>query len=485
MPALRILPPSATIDSDAVVVGVVAGSDGLRLASGAKAVDTALGRRLIAALKAAGASGKADDVVKIPTLGLAPFGLVIATGLGPDPKAPEQLRRAVGAAMRAATNNPRVHIAIDGPIDAIAEGALLGSYTFSLYKSALPRRALRTITMTANLDSAARSALRRARIVAAAVIGARDLVNMPPNDLYPETFAARAAALAATQGLDFEVLDAKALARGGYGGILAVGGGSARPPRLVRVSYRPPGARTRVALIGKGITFDSGGLNLKSANLTWMKSDMGGAAAVLTSTVAAAALKLPVAITATVPMAENMPSGSAYRPSDVLMMRDGRTVEVADTDAEGRLVLADAISRALEDDPDYLIEASTLTGAQLVALGTRVIGAMGEPSWRDRVVRSGNAAGESVWSMPLPDDLRKGLESPVADLVNLPSDRWGAMLVAGHFLADFMPPGKPWVHLDIAGPAWNSGSARDYTPQGGTGAAVRTIIAALTDLAGK
>jgi len=249
------------------------------------------------------------------------------------------------------------------------------------------------------------------------------------------------------------------------------------------MSYRPSRPKARVALVGKGITFDSGGLNLKTANMTWMKSDMGGAAAVLTSTVAAAALKLPIEITATVPMAENMPSGSAYRPSDVVTMRNGRTVEVADTDAEGRLVLADGIARALEDEPDYLIEASTLTGAQLVALGTRVIGAMGEARLRDRVVAAGNRVGESVWAMPLPDELRSGLESAVADLANLPTDRWGGMLMGGHFLADFMPQGQPWVHLDIAGPAWNPGGARDYTPKGGTGAAVRTIIAALSDLA--
>jgi leucyl aminopeptidase len=182
-------------------------------------------------------------------------------------------------------------------------------------------------------------------------------------------------------------------------------------------------------------------------------------------------------------MVENMPSGSAYRPSDVLAMRGGRTVEVADTDAEGRLILADAISRALEDEPDQLIEASTLTGAQLIALGPRVIGAMGEPQLRDRTVRAGTAAGEPIWAMPLPEDLRAGLDSPVADVVNLPTDRWGGMLVAGHFLAGFIPAGQPWVHLDIAGPAWNAGSARDYTPKGATGAGVRTIIATLIDLA--
>jgi len=210
---------------------------------------------------------------------------------------------------------------------------------------------------------------------------------------------------------------------------------------------------------------------------------MGGAAAVIASLAAIAALRLPVEVTATVPMAENMPGGSAYRPSDVITLRGGRTVEVADTDAEGRLILAEAIIRALEDEPDYLIEASTLTGGQLVALGSRVIGAMGEPAWRDRVAAAGNAVGETVWPMPLPADLRKGLDSTVADLVNVPGDRWGSMLVGGHFLADFIPAGLAWVHLDIAGPAWNTGGPRDYTPKGGTGAAVRTIIAAVEQLA--
>jgi leucyl aminopeptidase len=238
-------------------------------------------------------------------------------------------------------------------------------------------------------------------------------------------------------------------------------------------------------LVGKGITFDSGGLNIKTANMAAMKGDMGGAAAVIAATVAIAALKLPVEVIATVPMAENMPSGSAYRPSDVLRMRSGQTVEVGNTDAEGRLVLADGISRAVEDEPDYLIEASTLTGAQLVALGPRVIGAMGEATFRDRVAAAGNAAGETVWAMPLPEELRSGLDSPVADLGNVSGDRAGGMLVGGLFLADFMPDGLPWVHLDIAGPAWNGSGPHDYTPKGGTGAVVRTIIAAAEDLAAR
>jgi leucyl aminopeptidase len=192
---------------------------------------------------------------------------------------------------------------------------------------------------------------------------------------------------------------------------------------------------------------------------------------------------VPIAVTATVPMAENMPSGTSYRPSDILTMRDGSTVEVGDTDAEGRLVLADAISRAVEDAPDRLIEASTLTGAQLIALGPRVMGAMGEPGWRDEVVAAAGEAGEAAWAMPLPTELRKGLESPVADLVNVPAERFGGMLVGGTFLAEFIPDGLQWVHLDIAGPAFNQGAARDYTPKGGTGAGVRTIITAVERLA--
>jgi leucyl aminopeptidase len=484
VPSVTIVDPAAdpTVfdKADAVVVGVVPSATGPRLARGAKAVDAAMGNRLTVALKAAGATGRPGQVVKIPTLGLAPFGLVIATGIGSD-QTGEAVRRAVGAALRAAAH-PRVHIAVDAPIGAIVEGALLGGYRYTVYKSAPGKQIVRRVTVGAAATAENRSAMRTARTVAVAVQQARDLVNTPPNDLYPETFAARAVELAAAEALEIEVLDARALARGRYGGIVAVGAGSARPPRLVRLSYRPRRAVGHVALVGKGITFDSGGLNLKTAHLTWMKSDMAGAAAVLASTVAAAALRLPIAVTATVPMAENMPSGSAYRPSDIVTLRGGRSVEIADTDAEGRLVLADAISRAVEDEPDHLIEVSTLTGAQLIALGPRIIGAMGEPDWRDRVARCGNAAGESVWAMPLTEDLRAGLDSPVADLVNVPPDRWGAMLVGGQFLAEFMPDAMPWVHLDIAGPAWNAGGARDYTPQGGTGAGVRTIMACLHDL---
>jgi leucyl aminopeptidase len=190
-----------------------------------------------------------------------------------------------------------------------------------------------------------------------------------------------------------------------------------------------------------------------------------------------------VEIIATLPMAENLPSASSYRPSDVLTVRGGRTIEVSDTEASGRIVIAEALSRAVQDEPDYLIEASTLSAAQRVALGPRVIAAMGEPQLRDRVIAAATAAGESLWAMPLSSDLRPRLDSTVADLATLAPDRWGAMLIGAAFIADFVPADLPWVHLDIAGPAWNTAAPHGYTPKGGTGAGVITLLAALTAIA--
>jgi leucyl aminopeptidase len=315
---------------------------------------------------------------------------------------------------------------------------------------------------------------------------ARDLVNTPPSDLHPAELAEVARAEGSKAGLTVEVLDEKALRKGGYGGILGVGQGSSSPPRLVHLSYKGAGRgkKTTVALIGKGITFDSGGLSLKpAAAMEEMKMDMGGAAAVIAAVRAAAELALPVDVEAWVPMAENMPSGAAIRPSDVLTMRSGLRVEVTNTDAEGRLILADAIARAAEDKPDIILDVATLTGAQLVALGARTTGVMGnDDDLRTTVVDAATRAGEPSWPMPFPAELRKGLDSDIADLVNS-GPREGGMLLAGIFLKEFVPEGVRWAHLDIAGPAYNSGEAYGYTPHGGTGAAVRTFVQFLEDLA--
>jgi leucyl aminopeptidase len=492
MTSVFLIDSAAPLTADAVVVATVCTDDGVALADGAAGVDATLGGVLLDALRAAEATGKADEAIKIPTLGKSATPLVVAAGLGvaaPDTLEPEAVRRAVGTALRGLQSAKRVAVAIGSGTDpqlvqAIADGALLGGYRFTRYKPSAEPNALRRvdIAVTKPADAGAKAAIRQSRIIIEAVNNTRDLVNTPANHLNPVTFAAYARERGEAAGLTVEVLDERALKRGRYGAILAVGGGSRTPPRLVRLSHMPAGARASVALVGKGITFDSGGLDLKQSGMGDMKSDMAGAAAVIESIIAAARLKLPIAITATVPMAENAVSGSSYRPSDILVMRDGRTVEIDNTDAEGRLILADAILRACEDSPDYLIETATLTGGQVVALGNGTSGVMGTDALRDRVVALGTAAGESLWPMPMPPRLRSVLDSPVADVVNLPKDRSASMLVGATFLKDFVPEGLEWVHVDIAGPAFLH-SASGYNGQGGTGVIVRTILASLIDLA--
>ncbi len=474
------------------------------LAPGAENIDAALDGRLAETLAQLGATGKAGEHHRIATFGATGAPVILAVGLGDAPRTrranldPEQIRRAAGVALRALAGAN--HVALTLPtsgsqgIRPIAEGALLGAYAYHRYRNASkadhrdPVAAISIVVDDAR-SAEARKALARAQIVADAVCAVRDLVNTPPSDLHPKEFADFAAKLAEENNLDIEILDERQLKRSGFGGVIGVGQGSVNPPRLVRLEYRHPRAKKTIALIGKGITFDSGGLSLKpTASMDWMKSDMGGAAAVVLATIAIAQLKLRVNVTAWAPLAENMPSGAAQRPSDVLTIYGGKTVEVLNTDAEGRLVLADALVRASEEQPDLLIDAATLTGAQLVALGARTSGVMGnDDRLRSSVVDAAKRAGEQMWPMPLPPELRKSLDSQVADIANI-GDSFGGMLVAGTFLQDFV--GKqdngqpiPWAHLDIAGPAFNQGDPYGYTPKGGTGAAVATFVQLAEDLA--
>jgi leucyl aminopeptidase len=497
------------VKADAVVVGVATGADGRPvLAPGAKSIDTALGRRLLATLASLGATGAAGECHRVATLGATAAPVVTAVGLGPaarrgQPFSPEALRRAVGVALRSLAGSQRVAIALGGEsgiasdagdtLAAVAEGALLGAYSYRRYRHAsldAHRAPVASVLILVDdpKSKAAKQVISRAEIVSASVCTARDLVNTPPSDLHPREFAEFAAAEAERVDLGIETLDEKALKKAGYGGIIGVGQGSVNPPRLVRLSYRHPRATKTLALVGKGITFDSGGLSLKpAAPMEWMKSDMGGAAAVLTAMVAIAQLKLVVNVTGWAPLAENMPSGTAQRPSDVLTIYGGKTVEVLNTDAEGRLVLADALVRASEELPDFIVDAATLTGAQLVALGTRTSGVMSnDDDFRTAVADAAVRAGEQMWPMPLPPELRKSLDSPIADIANI-GEQFGGMLVAASFLNDFV--GKrdgepiPWAHLDIAGPAFNQGEPFGYTPKGGTGAAVRTFVQLADDVA--
>ena len=485
------------IDADALVIAVCSGAEGPQPAPGTKDIDDALGGTLAGTLAALGATGEAGEVTKIATGGRLAAPLIVAVGIGADggdaPIEPEVLRRAAGAAVRAVGSprgsgqaQQRIAIALpargQAEAEAVALGALLGGYTFGRYRSEPAGPA--ALTLVASGSHTAEAA-RRAEVLATAVTLARDLVNTGPSDLVPDTFAARAGQIAAEAGIGITVLDEQALAEGGYGGILGVGQGSVHPPRLVRLEYAPPGASKALVLAGKGITFDSGGLSLKPAKaMETMKSDMGGAAAVLAAMQAISTLGLPVRVVGYLPLAENMPSGTAQRPSDVLTMYGGTTVEVLNTDAEGRLVLADALARSASDSPDVLVDVATLTGAQIVSLGARVAGVMAnDDALRDAVVDAAGRAGEAMWPMPLPDELRKGLESPVADLTNVAPDRNGGMLVAGLFLREFVPLGVRWAHLDIAGPAYNEGPPHGYTPKGGTGAATRTLVQIAQDMA--
>ncbi|MEA2703396.1 MAG: leucyl aminopeptidase [Actinomycetota bacterium] len=489
--------PAASLKTDALVIGVAKGPKGLVLAPGSESVAAAFGKGLLPALVGQGASGKAEEVTRLASLGATKASVVVAVGLGDA--APvfesELLRRATGSAVRALAGTGSVGLALPAgdavSLRAVVEGALLGAYAFTTYRTtslADHKAPVAAFTVVSDLGKAAKAVVRRAEVVAAAVKLARDLVNTPPSDLHPVELAAAASEQARRVGLSVEVLDEKALKKGAYGGILGVGQGSANPPRLVHLTHKGKGAQGRrnvtVALVGKGITFDSGGISIKpAAGMEDMKSDMGGAAAVIATMAAVAELGLAIDVEAWVPMAENMPSGTAIRPSDVLTMRGGKKVEVNNTDAEGRLILGDAIARACEDTPDYVLDVATLTGAQLVALGSRTAGVMSnDDGLRSQVVAAATTAGEAMWGMPLPPDLRKGLDSEIADMVNT-GPREGGMLTAGLFLQEFVADGVKWSHLDIAGPAYNTGDAYGYTHTGGTGAAVRTFVQLLEELA--
>jgi leucyl aminopeptidase len=496
---------AATGKADAVVVGVhstesAKGVKGIALAAGAEAVDAAFGGSLVKALDALGAAGKDGELVKVPAQGDVKAPLIIAVGLG---KAPgkgdgghvdtDQLRRSAAVAARALSGKAKAVFALPAAdaaqAGAVAEGALLGAYSYDGLKSPSKDRkgplGEAVVASAAAKKADVKKAVDRATDLAASVNLARDLVNTPPSHLFPKSFAERVQAeikAAGLASLTVEVLDEKALAKGGYGGITGIGKGSVNPPRLVRISYRHPKAKKHLGLVGKGITFDTGGISLKpSAAMETMKSDMGGAAAVFTATLAAAKQEIPLNITTYLSLAENMPGGGAVKVSDVITMYGGKTVEIMNTDAEGRVVMADALARATEDQPDVLLDVATLTGAQVLALD-RLAAVMGnDDALRGQIVKAAEKSGEPMWPMPLPEYLRETIDTSSADLSNMGS-RMGGMLVAGLFLREFVGEGIKWAHLDIAGAAFNDKAAYGDTPKGGTGAAVRTLVRVAEEL---
>lgn len=483
--------PGRGVADAVLVVPVVTGDAGPAVIG----VDTVLDNETVAAieasLRALNATGGEGQVHRLVITEL-PVASVLTVGLGDagDEWQADTIRRAAGAAARSLDKVGTVVTALSVlDLEAAIEGLILGGYRFTDFRSEKTapkdKGLTKIVALAADAKAATKASAARAVDVASAVATARDFVNTPPSHLFPAEFAKRAKALGEAAGLVVEVLDDKALTKGGYGGIIGVGKGSSRLPRLVRLSYQ--GAKRggkRVALVGKGITFDTGGISIKpAANMHHMTSDMGGAAAVIATVVLAAKQKLPIDVIATVPMAENMPSSTAQRPGDVLTQYGGITVEVLNTDAEGRLILADAIVRACEDNPDYLIETSTLTGAQTVALGSRTPGVMGSDEFRDRVAALSQSVGENGWAMPLPEELKDDLKSTVADLANVSSSRFAGMLVAGVYLREFVADDVQWAHIDIAAPAYNTGGPWGYTPKGGTGVPTRTMFAVLEDIA--
>jgi leucyl aminopeptidase len=366
-----------------------------------------------------------------------------------------------------------------GPSDCIlaaGTGFLSGCQGPGIRKSEQARFAPQEVVLLTDRAASAESAVRRTGAEARGVALARELVNMPPCELYPDTFAVRAMEEASPKGVECEVLEEEDLIAGRMGAILGVAHGSERPPRLVVMRYRNAPDKPTLGLVGKGVTFDSGGLSLKTnEQMLDMKCDMAGAAAVLAATLAVAELRLPVNLLAVLPLVENMPGGRAMRLGDVLFSRSGKTIEVLNTDAEGRLILADALSYAVGQNADHLVDLATLTGACMVALGTEVAGLMSNnAAWGDRVLSACRQAGERAWPLPMDAHYGELIRSNVADVKNAPGTRYGGAISAAKFLEQFVGD-VPWAHLDIAGPAWaeHESAARDA---GGTGYGVRALV---------
>ncbi len=481
--------------ADLVVIGAIATDKGPRLGKGGRELGKALGLRLKDELDALGFDGSAGSAARIPTRKAIPADTVLVVGLGKQRDLDADVLRRAGAVVASAASRKATvatslydvrGVGAAEAAQALVEGMELGSYRFTTYKSNGDAGSLlEKVTLHGDGGADTKRGLREGQAIADAVRLVRDLVNEPPAGKRPPILADRVKKEVRGSGVRVRVLDEKKLAAGGYGGILGVGqgAGDTAPPRLVELTYAPEGASAHVALVGKGITFDSGGLSLKPSNgMVTMKMDMAGAATVLGATLAAAKLKLKVRITGLMALAENMPSGTAIRPSDVLTIKGGKTVEVLNTDAEGRLVLADTLVHASEMEPDAIVDMATLTGAVVAALGDKIGGLMAtDDRLADALLKAADRSGERLWRLPLPSDLYgSDLRGDVGDIKNA-GWRNAGTIRAGLFLNEFVADGIPWAHLDIAGIAWTDGD-NGYLKKGGTGAPLRTIVEWLRSL---
>lgn len=476
----------------ALVVPVYAG--GLERQKHFAKIDAALGQALSAHVTASEFKAGLNQVLDFPTSGKLPAARVVLVGLGPKKgNAEANLRHAIGAGVRVVVNVPSVAVVLPeglggNTLRTAAEGAVLGAYRFVKYLTGdrLPKKSIESISIlrSGKATAAEKKAIEAGVAVAEAVTIARDAVNEPPNELTPAKLAEIAQNIAKAGKLKITVLDKAGIKKAGMHLHYAVGQGSTNEPRFVHMTYSPKGAKKKVVFVGKGLTFDSGGLCIKPApGMGEMKSDMGGAAAVLGLMAAVTALHPKVEVHGIIGAAENMPDGSAYRPGDIFGTLDGRTVEIINTDAEGRLVLADALTYARNLNPDLIVDAATLTGACVVALGkTCSAFYTADDKLAKQFDASAKSAGEAFWRMPFLEELREQLNSDVADMQHT-GDRWGGSITAALFLREFVGD-VPWIHCDVAAPVLYD-RARGMYPKGGTGHPVLTFVDFVESLGGR
>ncbi len=471
---------------DVLVVGFTQGDKGPEILNPVVSFETFSKNEIMGALKLTNFTGKKSELTYL-TIKSG----VLCVGLGKvsktQPLEMETLRRAAAVAARSLAGKSSALFALPTSTTvathAVTLGVELGAYTFTEFKTKNDKGSenLKRANILVQDEFLNKASFQEAQIIAESVKNVRTLVNTPPSHMYPETFASYVKkTFKKNSKLTLEILEEKALKKQGFGALIGVGQGSINPPRFVRLAYKSKGAKFHLALVGKGITFDTGGISLKPpASMHTMKCDMAGAATVVEALRAIMQLELKINVTAYAALAENMPSASAQRPSDVVTTFGGKTIEVLNTDAEGRLVLADALGRAQIDKPDLIIDIATLTGAATVALGSRTAGIMSnKDEARDQVFASAQESGESMWPMQIPEEVRTVLDSKTADIANVgftPNPAAG-MMVGAAFLQEFVDENIPWVHIDIAPPAFNQGSPYGYNGFGGTGVGVRTLV---------